>query len=563
MTGTVLTTNAAPSTNIADHLPAMAGQDPHRAAVIFPHTRDRRGRVSYTHMTYRQLDEESDRLARGLIDLGVGAGVRAVLMVPPSLEFFALVFALFKARAVMVCVDPGIGIHFLGRCLGEARPTAFLGVGKAHLARRLFGWGKKTLRTRILVGRGAATWRGMISLDELRRRGERSHATLPTDTAADATAAVLFTSGSTGPPKGAVYTHGHFGAQVRALQATYGIEPGEVDLATFPLFGLFAPALGMTAVVPDMDFTRPGHVDPQKIIEPVENFGVTNLFGSPALLRRVAEWAAPRGVRLPSLRRVVSAGAPVPAEVLKQFSKLLSDGAPIFTPYGATESLPVASIDSHEILAETAALTAEGRGVCVGRPVGDIELRFIKITDDPIEQWSDTLPVEAGEIGEIVVRGPMVTREYFGRPEATRQAKIPDPRGGFFHRMGDVGYQDTRGRVWFCGRKSHRVGCADGDRFTIPTEAVLNRHPKVFRTALVSVVRGGVVEPVLCVELDKSVRRRERATIRRELKELAAEYSHTQGITAFLFHPGFPVDIRHNAKIGREKLARWAERRLR
>ena len=157
-------------------------------------------------------------------------------------------------------------------------------------------------------------------------------------------AAILFTSGSTGVPKGAVYTHGIFAAQVDILRRLYGIEPGEIDLQTFPLFGLFAPALGMTTVVPDMDATRPALVDPHKIIDAVEDFGVTNLFGSPALLNRVGRFGAEHNIKLPSLKRVLSAGAPVSASVIERFAAMLNPAPQIFTPYGATR--PCRSVPS-------------------------------------------------------------------------------------------------------------------------------------------------------------------------------------------------------------------------
>lgn len=543
--------------NIASHLPAMARRQPHRAAVVFPAGRDRAGRVAYTQYTFAQLDRESDVLARGMLRVGLGPGVRAVLMVKPSLDFFALTFALFKARAVPVLIDPGIGMKNFGRCVNEAEPGGFIGIPLAQGARLALGWGRRTLKTLVTVG--AKCWGGM-SLGELRAAGVAAGDLELPRTAPEDVAAILFTSGSTGPPKGVVYTHGIFSAQVEKLRQLYGIEPGEIDLPTFPLFALFGPALGMTAVIPDMDFTRPAAVDPVKILEAVENFGVTNMFGSPALINRLGRYGEERGARLGSLRRVISAGAPVAAGVLERFVRMLPAGAEVFTPYGATEALPVSSIGSAEILGETRQRTAVGAGVCVGRPVPGITLRIIRIVDEPIAAWSESLVLPAGEIGEIAVRGENVTREYFGRPDHTSRAKIPDAAaGGFYHRMGDVGYVDETGRVWFCGRKAHRVVTARGTLFTIPCEGIFNTHPAVFRTALVGVRRGGETEPVICVELETAARGESEEKLRRELLELGAGNPLTREIRRVLFHPAFPVDIRHNAKIFREKLAVWAE----
>jgi acyl-CoA synthetase (AMP-forming)/AMP-acid ligase II len=318
----------------------------------------------------------------------------------------------------------------------------------------------------------------------------------------------------------------------------------------------------MTAVIPQMDFTRPGLVDPQMILSIAAEYSVTTMFGSPALLNRVGRFAAPKGAQLPGLKRVISAGAPVPAIVLERFAALLPPDAEIFTPYGATEALPVCSIGSHEILEETARLTGNGHGVCVGRPVSGIRLEIIPVSDEPIEQWRDDLALPPWEVGEIAVQGRQVTASYLNRPEATRLAKISDPHGTVWHRMGDLGYRDATGRVWFCGRKAHRVETATDTLYTIPVEGVFNTHPLVFRSALVGIGPYGSQRPALCVELEQKTGKAEQRQIREQLLELGSRYPHTKSIQDILFHPAFPVDIRHNAKIFREQLAVWAAKQL-
>jgi acyl-CoA synthetase (AMP-forming)/AMP-acid ligase II len=568
--------SGAPIVNIAAHLPAMAQARPQTLALVQPHGRDRAGRVRYRHFTYRELDAESDILARGLEHAGVGRGVRTVLMVPPSLEFYALTFALFKVGAVIVLVDPGMGVRNLSVCLGEATPVAFIGLPRAHVARALFGWGRATIRTCVTVGTRLG-WGGP-TLDQLRRRGASVPGSyVPADTRFGETCAILFTSGSTGVAKGVVYSHDLFAAQVEALKRLYAIEPGEIDLPTFPLFGLFGPALGLTSIIPEMDPTRPANVDPVKILDEIRQFGVTNLFGSPALIRRVGRYGAAQGVKLPTLRRVISAGAPVPARAVETFASMLSDGVEVHTPYGATEALPVSSIGSAEILKDTRFQTANGAGVCVGRPAPGMTVRVIRISDEAIASWEQGLELPAGEVGEIVVQGPTVTRAYHARPESTALAKIADPsplplspegrgvgvRGGFWHRMGDLGHFDEHGRLWFCGRKSQRVITPSGPLFTVSCEGVFNAHTSVYRTALVGVTRAGATEPVLCVERDPEAGPLSDDQLRQELLELGAAQPHTRGITRILFHRSFPVDVRHNAKIFREKLAVWAARQVR
>jgi acyl-CoA synthetase (AMP-forming)/AMP-acid ligase II len=544
--------------NIASHLPRMARENPDALAVACPDGRDGSGRYRWVRLSFRALDEESNRLARGLSEAGIGRGVRTVLMVTPSPEFFSLTFALFKAGAVPVLVDPGMGIANLKTCLAEARPEAFIGIPKAHAARVLLGWAKETLRTTVMVG-GPWFWRGR-KLSDVRSTDGSEYLV---KTRPEETAAILFTSGSTGVPKGVVYSHSIFDNQVRMLKEIYGIRPGEIDVPTFPLFALFGPALGTSSVVPEMDFTRPGSVEPRNIVDAIRDFGANQMFGSPALLNRVGRWLRENDETLPTMKRVISAGAPVPPPVLERFEGRLDPAAEIHTPYGATECLPVSSIGSREILAETRRGTDAGLGVCVGRPASGMRVKIIRISDAPIPDWDDSLELPQGVVGEIVVQGPVATRRYFNRDESTRLAKIEEPQTGlFYHRMGDLGYFDQSGRLWFCGRKAHRVQTGETTLFTVPCEGVFNTHEGVYRTALVG-VGNGVKKPVLCVELERDARALPRERITAELKELGAKHEHTKGIDTFLFHDAFPVDIRHNAKIFREKLARWAARRMR
>ncbi|MCB9592705.1 MAG: AMP-binding protein [Sandaracinaceae bacterium] len=536
--------------NVAAHVSRMAEERPYAPAIFFPDGADARGRVRYTHYTYRQLDEASDAIALGLRSIGLEPETRVALMVRPSLELFSLVFGLFKAGLAPVMVDPGIGLANMKACLAKARPEAFIGIPTAQAARLVLRWSPDSIRTVITVGpRGP--WRG-LTLDDIERRGRRDRGPALAPTKRDDLAAILFTSGSTGPPKGAVYTHGNFAAQVDAIRRMYDIRPGEIDLPTFPLFALFDPALGMTTVIPDMDPTRPAKADPVKIASAIEDFGVTNMFGSPALLNALGRWGERERRSLPCLKRVISAGAPVPTHVLRRMRAMLPDDGEVVTPYGATECLPVASIESREVLGETAERTAAGAGVCVGRPVPEADVAIVAIDDGPIARMEDARVLEAGVVGEITVRGPQATRAYFEAPAQTALAKIDDG-GAVRHRMGDLGYFDDEGRLWFCGRKAQRVETADRTWFTGRVEGVFDAHAAVFRSALVKA--GG--RPVVCLELEPGRRRPTQS----ELQALADAHEATRGITRFEFHPGFPVDIRHNAKIKREQLGAWVAER--
>src|SRR6056297_83292 len=370
-------------TNIAQSLKQSADLYPFKRAVVYPASRDRSGRVLYSQLTFRQLDQQSDNLAAGLDSIGIGRGTRTILMVPPGMDFFLTVFAMFKVGAVPVVVDPGMGIDRMLQCLARSRPTAFIGIEKAHVLRTLRPGFFKTVKRWVTVGR-KWFWGG-YTLNQLMNRFPGAPFK-PVQTTENETAAIVFTTGSTGPAKGVIYTHGNFDAQIRQIQSHFRIGPDEVDLPTFPLFALFDPALGMTAVIPDMDPTKPALVNPVKIIEAIENHGVTNMFASPALLNRVGKYGRENEIKLPSLRRVVSAGAPVSPANIEQFSSMLSNETQIHTPYGATEAVPIISIGSHEILLETRKLSEQGFGMCVGRPIENTEVKLIEISDEPISQ---------------------------------------------------------------------------------------------------------------------------------------------------------------------------------
>lgn len=565
--------------NIARTLSEQAAAHPFQMAVAFPSARDHAGRTVYAQLSYRQLEEAAERVARGLLASGIGEGMRTAFMVKPSLEFFILTFALFKARAVPVLIDPGLGIRPIGRCLAEARAEAFVGIPLAHLARRLFRWGPRRWKklVRVQIGRAGPRWLdplfgrflSPLSYADLWEAGGRRRDIVLPEAKAEDLAAVLFTSGSTGAPKGVLYTHANFRAQIELLRSSLGIRQGDIDLCTFPLFALFAPALGMSAVVPEMDFTRPAAVDPEKIREAIETFGVTNMFGSPALVRRVAEYGTERGWTFPSLERVIAAGAPVPLRVIERFRRLLQENCQFFTPYGATESLPVALAESRMLLGETRTHSEKGGGICVGAPVGGTIVKIIRISDAPIESLSAADACAPFEVGEIIVAGPQVTARYDQREEANRLGKIraasDDPSGAsFYHRMGDLGYEDEQGRIWFCGRKSQRVITPAGPMFTIPVESIFNRHPWVARSALIGLGTAPNERAAVCIEVEESrlpLTGVAQQHLLSELRDLAEKHRHTADITTFFLHlhAKFPVDIRHNAKIFREKLKPWAE----
>jgi acyl-CoA synthetase (AMP-forming)/AMP-acid ligase II len=585
----------AESFNIAQFLPAMASSAPDRPAVICEHSPDSLGR---TALSFKKLNADSDRLAWGLSRSGLKMGQRTLVLVPPGLDFISLTFALFKVGAVPVLIDPGMGKKNLLDCIKQVRPEAFIGISLGHALRVLKGSAAfSEVKLNVTVGR-RWFWGGK-TLAQIRELGESREPFALAPTTNDSPAAILFTTGSTGIPKGVCYKHGMFGAQVVAIRTQYGIEPGEIDLPAFPLFALFSTALGTTCIIPEMDPTRPAQCDPEKIVRAIQKHKVTYTFGSPSIWKRVGPYCLEKNISLPSLKRILMAGAPVRREVLAPFAKILNADADTHIPYGATESLPVCSIRGSEVLRETWELTRQGKGHCVGKPLPGNTVRIIRpdefriadcgLPNGPVDVWDDSRVLPPGEIGEIVVKGNVVTHEYFEMPEQTQKSKIyevpgsrlstPDSRLIVWHRMGDMGYFDAQGRLWFCGRKAHRV-IMDGGKvlysvcveaifesafenlFSLEENAEMKRFGWMPRTALVGVTSASGQRPIIifedCLKPPHSIYVGTQKILKAVSNNaLVADISYVQW-----YPKSFPVDIRHNAKINREELARWAEKQL-
>jgi len=553
--------------NLCRHLAHAAKSIPTELAVAVQ--KSRRGQLSYNEIDFAALHQSSDEIAYALHAYGIKPGMKAVLMVTPSIDFFSLTFALFKAGIIPILVDPGMGMKNLKQCFIESQPDAFIGIPKAHIARLLFSWGKGNVKKLLTVGGSSIVAKliGGLTLTTLLKR-YRVNQNQPFEMvklADDAMSAILFTSGSTGTPKGVVYSHRMFEAQITALKEDYLIKPGERDLATFPLFSLFGPALGMASVVPDMDASKPITANPAYIFAAIEKYQCTNLFANPALIEVLgtAGISASPTLKLTSLKRVISAGAPATLPSIERFTQLLDKNVPVLTSYGATESLPLTKIASDDLL-KTAQITNDGGGICVGKPVNGVEISIIEITEQAIDPWHDNLALPINTIGEIVVKGNMVSRQYYQRESATVLAKIQED-DNVRHRMGDLGYLDGQGLLWMCGRKAHRVETEKHVFFSIPCERIFNTHEAVKRSALVTVIINDKAVPLLCVELNDDIKNNKEfddSQLFSQLKVIALAHQQTSAISHFLLHDNFPVDIRHNAKIFREKLADWAQGEL-
>jgi acyl-CoA synthetase (AMP-forming)/AMP-acid ligase II len=482
--------------NVARFLPERASAQPGVCAVRVPIGDDktRPGHIAYAELTFAQLDAEANAAARLLQSQGVKRDTRVLLLVRPGLDLLRCTFALFKLGAVPIVIDPGMGLKSFLACVRRSEPAALAGISRAHWLARFFPGVLHSAKIRIKVGGGA--WeRGLAA--------HMSREAFPlAPTGAQDLAAILFTSGSTGAPKGVCYEHGMFEAQVQLIRDHYGIAPGEIDFPILPIFALFNPALGMTTIVPEINPARPATCDPARVVQAIKQNQVTNSFGSPALWARVVRHCEAVKTDLPSLRRVLVAGAPVHPSLLRRLQKILPNGT-AHIPYGATEALPLCSISMAEVLTETSLLTEQGRGSCVGRLFPGLEARILPLHDGSIAKLADAPALPDGDVGEIAVCGPVVTRTYDHLPDATAIAKIPDSTPAdparVWHRMGDLGYRDTLGRWWFCGRVAERVETSAGLLYTDCVEAVFNRHPRVARTALIGLGTRPHQQPALVV----------------------------------------------------------------
>ncbi|MEJ8646178.1 fatty acid CoA ligase family protein [Streptomyces sp. MS1.HAVA.3] len=580
-TGAPAVERAATDTDsVAGWLERNARAFPDKPAVIHP---DGRGSGSYATITYGELQQTVEELARGFRRAGITRGTRTVLMAPPGPELFALCFALFRVGAVPVVVDPGMGVRRMLHCYRAVGAEAFIGPPLAQLVRVL---GRRTfagVRVPVTLGR-RRLGRGH-TLSALRTTpATGSHADAAELTGGDDLLMIGFTTGSTGPAKGVEYTHRMALSIARQIEAVHGRTRDDVSLVTLPFYGVLDLVYGSTLVLAPLAPARVAQADPALLVDALERFRVTTMFASPAVLRNLAGHltGSARGRHpLPDLRCVVSGGAPVPDVVVAALRRVLDEKARIHVTYGATEVLPITSIEAAEILGDdadtdtdresggTAARAAAGEGTCVGRPVPGTRVTIAPVTDGPLARLDSTTSLPAGHVGEILVHGDSVSRRYHRAPQSDAAHKVTEQRPGgeaprTWHRTGDLGHLDAEGRLWFCGRAAQRVRTGYRDLHTVRCEGVFNAHPLVRRTALVGIGPAGAQRPVVCVETETgadgaALDENTWTKLVAELRTMAEAHAATTGLQEFLRHPGFPVDIRHNAKIGREELARWAE----
>lgn len=550
--------------NVIGLLAEVAARHPERPALV----------MESGGVTFGDLWRRVDRASVGLRRLGLSPGDRAIVLIPMSIDLYVALLALLKLGAVAVFVDPWIGMRQIAAFAAFAEPRAFLGVPKAHLL-RLLSLRLRQIPVAVVAGRRLGPLPAPVTLAEL-ERAEGDGAVHPS--AAGDSALITFTSGSSGEPKGADRTHGFLLAQHRALAAEFPSREDDVDMPMFPVFALNNLASGIPSVLPAMDFRRVEEVDAGRVRAQMAVHGVTTCTASPPFFDRLAahldkaERAAvrPELRRSPKplrsrLRRILTGGAPVSDAQLVAWRLALPE-TEILVVYGSTEAEPVAHIAAGERLAATSNCRPASPGYCVGVPTPRLATRLVRLergaVDLALGGW-EAWEVGEGEVGELVVAGEHVCRGYYKNPQAVAANKITESEpfesgGAVWHRMGDTGYFDGKGRFWLTGRVHSTIRRAGGDVHPqLVEQAAAGEDPRIRRAAAV-----GLPDPVLG----------ERAVLVLETgagDELAGEVAarlEAAGLTVdeiVLTQKRLPVDPRHRSKIDYPKLRRRLERKAR
>lgn len=545
--------------NIAKRLSDLAKIYPDKTAVMMPKFDHKKNSYHYNSLTFRDLDILSNQYANQLKTLGFKPGDLTLLFLRPGLEFSAMTFAIFKAGIVPVFIDPGMGKKNLLKCIKEVKPIGLIAEKEVHLLSLIFRNNFKSIKLRVTTKSKFPFFKNILALKEM--KNERILSSKIEDLPSNQTAAILFTSGGTGTPKGVVYTHEIFNEQTDILKNIFRLTPDDIDLPGFPLFSMFTISMGMKSVIPDMDPSKPAECNPQKIVTNILDQKPSFVAGSPTIWDRVADYCIKNNITLPSIKYVVMFGAPVSLNIHRKFKNILPNGT-TYTPYGATESLPVSNISGEYILKNTAKLTEAGYGTCIGKPIESIELNIIAISDAKITNIKEAKILGPNSPGEIIVKGKVVTKDYYLQPEKTAEAKIYDTDGTFWHRIGDIGYLNDSGELWFLGRKTHRVITDTEVMYPIPCEAIFNLHPEVKRSALVGLGNQPNQIPAIIIERKDGeyLLGKERSIFESELLTLSKKFKHTEKINKIYISKEFPVDVRHNIKIDRLKLKEEIEK---
>lgn len=538
--------------NIALHLPLRAKETPHKIAVSAPKNQKSR---HYEDLTFQQLDERSNSFAKELQKLGLKKDDRVLVFVKPSLNFSVVTFALFRAGLVPIFIDPGMGKKNLLKAITQIKPVGLIAEPEVHFLRLLYNSAFKSVC--YFVTTGNLTWGNMLSLKRIPKTTPSDEVMI--ERSSEDTAAILFTSGGTGIPKGVRYTHKIFNSQIKKLKTMFNLNSNEIDLPGFPLFSLFTISMGMKSAIPAMDPSKPARCNPKLLVQNILDHQATFVAGSPAIWERVGTYCLENNITLPSVKYLVMFGAPVSISLHQKLKKVIICGD-TYTPYGATECLPVSNISGDVVLNKMTKKILSGFGTCVGQPVPDTIIKIAPITDSPLVNEFDFEWHQKNQLGEICVYSDTVTPEYIDMPIKTKEAKIKAIAGGIWHRMGDLGYIDNDGLLWFCGRKSHRIYYENSIIPCVPQENIFLSHPLIEKCAYVGPTINNKITPSLVIKPKRSLRKKESDKLKKEVLNLSSSKGQSIPIKKIYYHESFPVDVRHNIKIDRLKIKDAIER---
>jgi acyl-CoA synthetase (AMP-forming)/AMP-acid ligase II len=530
--------------SVASYLSESAKERPDQPALV-----SGAKKPVFRSLSFLELDRAVDSAVGELVKAGIRKGDKTLLFVNPGPGLIIWAFALFRMGAIPVVIDPGMGFRSFLKCIQRTRPSALVGISRSIWLSRLLPRTFSSVQKRYLV---RSVHHGVSQ--------NKPTASATQSSQPDDLAAIVFTSGSTGTPKGVRYLHRTFNAQIHALETEFGMQSGEVDLTTLPIFGLFNPALGITSVLPDIDPRRPASANPNSLVDSLLDFEVTTAFASPVIGKKVASACEARKARLSKMNRFFMAGAPVPPSLVERLQVRLPKGK-ILVPYGATEALPVSWASGDQIIQRQDSVLA-GKGSYVGKIIPGARIKIVPAVRPPLPDYpKDYQGLKAGQVGEICASGPMVTAGYDRMPGATFDARFKigtDP----FHRMGDLGYLDEEGSLRFLGRKAECVITNIGPIETERCEPAINQLTSVNRCALIGLGSSSLQEPCLVIEPQReAIRMRGEQDVRKEILATCESLFPEFGIQRVFFEKKIPVDARHNAKIHRLSLAKkWTQR---
>ena len=511
--------NASHLVDLSAQMRFTASKFPHKAALVV------QGKSSDSlTVTWSTLNVRTAEFSAGLAAAGVKSGDRIALLIPPGPELIALIYATWNIGACIVLADSGLGLRGMIRALKGSHPDHIIGIPKSLPIMRALQIPGLRLTTRKLSSlRG-----GAVLIKDTAHSG-------------DLLGAVVFTSGSTGPAKGVRYTRSKIQETVNVLLRQYKLTDNDVIVAAFAPWVVFGPALGIASVLPEMDSSVPSSLTFDNLVRAVNRARGTLLWASPAALTNVVKTSGQsdtRHVDVSTLRLVLSAGAPVPRSLLIQVAELFPT-ASIRTPYGMTEALPLTDISLDEIMS-----SESDHGVPVGMPVSGVEIGIAPLSD-PTE-----FSIQPEIVGEIVIRAPHMRSGYDNLHFTTMSADLfPE-----WHRTGDVGHLDPDGSLWVEGRISHLVRTSTGVTTPVPIEQRVESIDGISQAACVGVGPDDAQVVVVVVVCEKK-------WSELELHEAVRTASGIP-VAAVLVTKSLPMDIRHNAKLNREKISQWASKKL-